>query len=88
MGWSARRRDKPGRPVGEGKGYPRGDGSSDALPGQAGRDAFHCVPEFSGEDGDAVERVPTRFMAGKHVREDEGTSHDRTRAAGHGWRTR
>ena len=28
-----------------------------------GRDAFHCVPDFSGEDGDAVERVPTGFMA-------------------------
>jgi len=24
-----------------------------------GRDAFHCVPDISGNDGDAVERVPT-----------------------------
>lgn len=22
------------------------------------KDAFHCVPDFSAEDGDAVERVP------------------------------
>jgi len=45
-------------------------------PIQAGRDAFHCVPEFSGEDGDAVERVPTGFMGGEHVREDEAALHE------------
>ena len=26
-----------------------------------GRAAFHCVPDFCGQDGDAVERVPTGF---------------------------
>ena len=41
-------------------------------PIQAGRDAFYCVPEFSGEDEDAVERVPTGFMAAEHVGKDEG----------------
>ena len=49
---------------------------------QAGRDAFHCVPEFSGEDGDAVERVPTGFMAGEHVREVEAASREPEPAGG------
>jgi hypothetical protein len=41
-------------------------------PIQAGRDAFHRVPEFSGADGDAVERVPTGFMSDEQVRKHEG----------------
>ena len=43
-------------------------------PIQAGRDAFHCVPDFSGKDGDAVERVPTRFMAGEQGRKEQEDS--------------
>jgi 3-phosphoshikimate 1-carboxyvinyltransferase len=43
-------------------GY-RVDSANDKLPavihGQAGRDAFHRVPNSSRQDGDAVERVPT-----------------------------
>ncbi len=44
-------------------GY-RVESPNDKLPavihGQSGRDAFHRVPNSSREDGDAVERVPTR----------------------------
>jgi hypothetical protein len=29
-----------------------------------GRDGFHSVPDFSFEDGDAVERVPTYAFLG------------------------
>jgi hypothetical protein len=44
-----------------------------------GRDAFHCVPDFCGKDGDAVERVPTGFMGGEHVRKDEAAFHEPAR---------
>ena len=58
---------------------PQFSGASHEPPIQAGRDAFHCVPECSGEDGDAVERVPTGFMGGEHVREDEAAAHEPVR---------
>jgi hypothetical protein len=48
-------------------------------PIQPGRDAFHCVPDLSGRDGDAVERVPTRFMAGEQVRMEPGATHEPVR---------
>ena len=53
--------------------------ASQEPPIQAGRDAFHCVPEFSGEDGDAVERVPTGSMAGEQVRQNLAASQESDR---------
>ena len=38
-----------------------------------GRDAFHCVPDFSGTDGDAVERVPTGFRGAKRAKMSGGS---------------
>ena len=45
-----------------------------------GGKAFHCVPDLSGKDGDAVERVPTGFMAGHKPVRNKGLPMNRTAA--------
>ena len=42
-------------------------------PLRKGRDAFHCVPDFCGQDGDAVERIPTGFRGARRDGTPEGS---------------
>jgi hypothetical protein len=56
-------RPSPRRRSSRGDEAHSSSGKSQSLP-RNGRDGFHSVPDFSFEDGDAVERVPTNAFLG------------------------
>ena len=76
----AAERAQPGRGARPGADAPTANPQGSVEPPRPeGRDAFHCVPDFSGNDGDAVERVPTGFMGDEQVRQDLADSQEPAR---------
>ena len=51
-------------------------------PSGLGRDGFHSVPGILGQDGDAVERVPTGFKVATRLSGNVATSHEPSESPG------